>query len=99
MSGSADISQRAAHVLRSSVASARGGPRDAAVTLDGVSDLLSGTNAAGSGSSTARDTGSTPRTAAASAAATPRFGQTNQLLDYGMFEQLWLSDLSYSPGK
>ena len=103
VSGSADLSQRAAQVLRSSVGSAaKGSPsaRDASATQDGAAEPSG--SAAGSGSSSARDAGTTPRTAAAAAAAAaaaPKAGQTNQLLDFDMFEQLWLSDLTGSSGK
>lgn len=99
VSGSADLSQRAAQVLRSSVGSAaKGSPsvKDVSTTQDGAAEPSA--SAAGSGSSSARDAGATPRTAAAAAAA-PKAGQTNQLLDFDVFQQLWLSDLTSSSGK
>lgn len=100
VAGSADMGQRAAQILKSGIANARAGPslRDAAATQDGA-ELLSSINTAGSGGLSARDGSAGSRTAAVSAAATPRVVQTNQLLDFSMFEQLWLSDLSSLPSK
>ena len=100
VSGSADFSQRAAQLLKTNATGAGkafASPRDAAALQDGATEPAS---SIGAGNSSARDTGVTPRgAAAASAAAMPRAAQTNQLLDYDMFEQLWLSDLSNLSGK
>ena len=79
----------------------------AAATSQNGADVSTGSAAASVGAVSARDTGAAPRgvaaaTAAATAAAAAAASQpvpTSRLMDYDVFAQLWLSDLTAAISK